>query len=564
MKRNKPDNDDSTHGTKCSLDHGDLSEWEYLTHVYDQNELFDDHHVSTRSNEARQSLPHDHPNGLVPSNLSLQKSLKSDHSEMEQKNLLRHGFGDGCSSEPSELVLRSQLFQPDDDRRNSQNVAESALSRVAVSSDQQHWMINPAPHSDRCQRSTQNLYAEQQPKLLGSRLLEPSSEIIQKDESSAYDRFMAGSTLFDSDGHLADNESSSGSGNRINSQSSAVDTKYGEETHLSNHTPNRDQYIPDAKNTDIPMEQWFLNHDPYVTDTQKELPFERWNAQNKLEPISIHSDQETRQYLEWGHDGTSAAKEKMYEQVSEKHLNRTEILPVDTDLSGMGATEANTRSIVTETIDEKNHTADSMRYCETDVESFGKTVPRTSTVGIATCSTVDPQMAVSVNLQNQSVPPYQQMNNNSLLLKPLTPYNYFYRDERDNIVLQISDEHDPLPPPVSDFSIEKMQHLLKQHWYVDPVRAKRVHRKTHGKMSFQNLSKIISERWRILPTQGREFYRSVARSDEIYYNQHLINQLTNEGSSDTAQQAEAEEVETKSQFQSEDHVTATRNLPKLR
>jgi hypothetical protein len=52
------------------------------------------------------------------------------------------------------------------------------------------------------------------------------------------------------------------------------------------------------------------------------------------------------------------------------------------------------------------------------------------------------------------------------LCKPLKVYNYFYRDERDNIVNGMQNHGDPLPPPVSDFSQSKYEHLLHQRWYV--------------------------------------------------------------------------------------------------
>jgi hypothetical protein len=48
---------------------------------------------------------------------------------------------------------------------------------------------------------------------------------------------------------------------------------------------------------------------------------------------------------------------------------------------------------------------------------------------------------------SEVLPPYQQHQNARLLLKPLTTYNYFYRDERDNIVHNFTKADDPLPPP---------------------------------------------------------------------------------------------------------------------
>lgn len=117
--------------------------------------------------------------------------------------------------------------------------------------------------------------------------------------------------------------------------------------------------------------------------------------------------------------------------------------------------------------------------------------------------------------------PYQRFLCKKLLLPPLTPYNYFFRDERDNIVSHISSEKDPLPPPLSEVSVSRLQHLLNQRWFFDPLKKKRQHRKIHGKINFQRLSKVIAERWHQLPKRVREFYREVARYDDLYYHQQL-------------------------------------------
>jgi hypothetical protein len=79
---------------------------------------------------------------------------------------------------------------------------------------------------------------------------------------------------------------------------------------------------------------------------------------------------------------------------------------------------------------------------------------------------------------------HQSVNSLSL---PLSPYNYFFRDERDNIVSGIANDNNEtvLPSPVSDFSDTKLQQLLYQHWFIDPTKQKRVHRKEHGKIKFE-------------------------------------------------------------------------------
>jgi hypothetical protein len=68
------------------------------------------------------------------------------------------------------------------------------------------------------------------------------------------------------------------------------------------------------------------------------------------------------------------------------------------------------------------------------------------------------------------------------LLKPLNAYNYFFRAERDNLVYESVDG--VFPPVVSDRSNAKMWDLLHQRWWVDPIKAKRKHRKQEGTVPF--------------------------------------------------------------------------------
>jgi hypothetical protein len=89
------------------------------------------------------------------------------------------------------------------------------------------------------------------------------------------------------------------------------------------------------------------------------------------------------------------------------------------------------------------------------------------------------------------------------LLKPLTAYNYFYRDERDNIVDGITTELDPFPNPVSDFSQSKLEALLHQRWYMDPIKKKRAHRKKHGKLGFEE---YVKAKLRVSSKQGYRYF----------------------------------------------------------
>lgn len=97
-------------------------------------------------------------------------------------------------------------------------------------------------------------------------------------------------------------------------------------------------------------------------------------------------------------------------------------------------------------------------------------------------------------------------------LRALSAYNFFFRDERDRIVNETVGEYDT--------SADKKQELLERHWYRDRT-TKRRHRKTHGKIAFTELSKVISQRWKELPESVKAFYHDVAAEDSHRYNREV-------------------------------------------
>ena len=77
-----------------------------------------------------------------------------------------------------------------------------------------------------------------------------------------------------------------------------------------------------------------------------------------------------------------------------------------------------------------------------------------------------------------------------------------------------------MQPGEYEFSTAKKQKLLSGHWFRDRT-VKRRHRKTHGKIAFTTLSKVISQGWRDLPEHKKAFYREVASEDLERYQREL-------------------------------------------
>ena len=98
------------------------------------------------------------------------------------------------------------------------------------------------------------------------------------------------------------------------------------------------------------------------------------------------------------------------------------------------------------------------------------------------------------------------------VLKPLSAYNYFFTDERERLV----NETDGEDQCGARYSEERKLWLLSHHWSKDRTKRRR-HRKTHGKIEFTELSRLIGQRWRDLPESEKDFYRSVAKADMERY-----------------------------------------------
>ena len=102
-------------------------------------------------------------------------------------------------------------------------------------------------------------------------------------------------------------------------------------------------------------------------------------------------------------------------------------------------------------------------------------------------------------------------------LRPLSAYNFFFQAERDKILNGALCQDD-------DWSEARKRDLLRAHWTRDRSK-KRRHRKSHGRISFVELSREISRRWKTLAENHKEFYRQVAATDFARY-QREIKEMT--------------------------------------
>jgi len=120
-------------------------------------------------------------------------------------------------------------------------------------------------------------------------------------------------------------------------------------------------------------------------------------------------------------------------------------------------------------------------------------------------------------------------------MRPLTAYHIFFQLEREYIIQTTDVDNDDMKPSPSSSSIQdtntstttKYYHknvppkyrniLLSSDWYYGPgKRQKRKHRKSHGKIGFLELSKVISKQWSTLEQNDNEtklFVNDIAKQE---------------------------------------------------
>jgi len=95
--------------------------------------------------------------------------------------------------------------------------------------------------------------------------------------------------------------------------------------------------------------------------------------------------------------------------------------------------------------------------------------------------------------------------------RPLSAYNLFFSEERERILREIEgkSEVDKKDPDGKDES--KPKALLRP--LLPSEKKRRPHRKTHGKISFQELATKVGQRWKALPDDRRKYYQDLAQED---------------------------------------------------
>lgn len=107
--------------------------------------------------------------------------------------------------------------------------------------------------------------------------------------------------------------------------------------------------------------------------------------------------------------------------------------------------------------------------------------------------------------------------------RPLSAYNLFFSEERERILSEIdgkdgdgeSNKDDSSAAKDSSKDEEgvspKPKALLRP--LIPSQKKRRPHRKTHGKISFQELARMVGERWKNLSDEKRQYYQDLAKED---------------------------------------------------
>lgn len=108
--------------------------------------------------------------------------------------------------------------------------------------------------------------------------------------------------------------------------------------------------------------------------------------------------------------------------------------------------------------------------------------------------------------------------------RPLSAYNLFFSEERERILKEIDgkegddkdddegEEDSKKDGDESESGVSPKPKALMRP-LIPAQKKRRPHRKTHGKISFQELARLVGERWKNLSDERRQYYQDLAKDD---------------------------------------------------
>jgi hypothetical protein len=141
----------------------------------------------------------------------------------------------------------------------------------------------------------------------------------------------------------------------------------------------------------------------------------------------------------------------------------------------------------------------------------------------------------AMGMQGYDVPPVKKKRTHKkkpadMPRRPLSAYNLFFSEERERILKEIDVKDGSATPADSTSKDEdtakeesnteategeddsdKPKALMRP--LIPAQKKRRPHRKTHGKISFQQLARMVGERWKALPDDQRKYYQGLAEAD---------------------------------------------------
>ena len=152
--------------------------------------------------------------------------------------------------------------------------------------------------------------------------------------------------------------------------------------------------------------------------------------------------------------------------------------------------------------------------------------------------------------------------------RPLSAYNLFFSEERERILKEIeakegggssskTDEQGSTAQADSDKKTESVkkegeeEEESKPKALLRPIipsqKKRRPHRKTHGKISFQQLARMVGERWKALDDEKRKYYQDLAQEDMKRQKAAMEEYYAKQNAAKTAQDEEGNMDDSKGQ-----------------